>query len=162
MAKNEVTVIDSETGEVLEGKAHVISERAASGVMIGGVAYDVVQLVNVPTLKHESGETVCFRIEMPIYSSENTVTEDVNIPGEGKRTIERVNIVKVARVTELSSGQLMEYVCNAITADNLETAYPNDTYVGKSFAVQKLGTVAGKRYKEVKIIEIQPKALQPA
>lgn len=155
MAKNEMTVIDKETGEILQGKEFAISEQAASGVMIGGVAYKVKQLVNVPTLKQESGETVCFRIDMPIYESESTKEEIVE--RNGQKVVEtKITVVRVARVTELGSGQLMEYVCNAITADNLETAYPDHGYVGKCFAVQKLGLVAGKRYKDVKIIEIEP------
>lgn len=145
-------VMDEGTGEVFSSKEVAKVAAAASGVMVGGVAYKVVEQVNVPTLKHDSNETVCFTILAPIFvSSSPAQPEAFNADGSVK-----MNDVSVARVRELTNGQVFEYVCNAITADSLKGAYPNDTYVGKSFAIKKLGVVAGKRYKDVQIIEIAP------
>lgn len=115
-----------------------------NAVMIGGVLFEMVKRVNVPTLKHESGDTIVIRAELPIR------TEIQTGENEGKE-------INILRVTELTTGTEFEYVCNAITADVLEGAYPDKAYVGKSFAITKLGTVAGKRYKEVDVVEIQPK-----
>lgn len=153
--RNTAEVIDQDTGEVLTGKDVAISKQAAAAVMINGAKFNVKRLVNVPTLKHESGETVCFRIDQPLYESESIQEQEVIVDGV-KRMVTKINTVTVARVMELSSGQPHEYVCNAITADNLRSAYPDDSYVGKYFAVRKGNVVAGKRYKEVDIVEIEP------
>lgn len=144
MPKGEV--MDTETGEVFTSKEVAVSQKAASGVMIAGKKFSMVKQVNVPTLKQETGETVAIRIEAPIRTEENSSAD------EKKAGIEK--FINVVRVTELGSGQPFEYVCNAITADNLRGSYQNDTYVGKSFAIRKGGTVQGKRYKDVQIIEI--------
>lgn len=153
--ENENEHIDPDTGEVLTSKEVTISQQAASGVVIGGTAYKVLKRVNLPTLKHESGETVCVRIDDPIRLEKNIVKETVKVNGTDT-DIEREVYLNVVRVTELSSGQPFEYVCNAMTADNLRGAYPENGYVGHSFAIQKLGTVAGKRYKETNVLEIGP------
>lgn len=138
--------VDQETGEVTEtpeGREVTIPEKTGTRVLIGGEAYRIVKLVNVPTLKHESGETVCIRIDDKIRRTTNTQ--------DGKEVE-----LSVVRVTLLSSMQPFEYVCNAMTADNLHAAYPEDSYVGKCFAIQKRGVVAGKRYKETHVVEIEP------
>lgn len=152
---NEITRVDPDTGEVLTSKEVSISEKAASKVMIGGASYKIVKRVNLPTLKHESGETVCIRIDDPIRIETNTQRETVKVDGKDTEIVREVEL-SVVRVTELSSMQPFEYVCNAMTADNIHSAYPNDEYVGRSFAIQKLGTVAGKRYKETNVVEIEP------
>jgi len=155
-AKTEVQErVDPETGEVLTSKEISISQQAASGVVVGGKAYKIVKRVNLPTLKHESGEVVCVRIDDPIRLEKNIVRETVKVAGVDT-DIEREVELNVVRVTELTSGQPFEYVCNAMTADNLRGAYQDNSYVGKSFAIQKLGTVAGKRYKETNVVEIEP------
>lgn len=140
---------------VLESKNVQVTERAAAGVVIGGQTYGMVKQVNLPTLKHDTNETVAIRIDMPIREEVNYIKELVTVNGE-KQEITKENVINVVRVTELNSMQPFEYVCNAMTADNLRSAYPEHGYVGKSFAIQKLGVVAGKRYKETKIIEIEP------
>jgi hypothetical protein len=155
MAKNEVTTIDAETGEVLESTAVVTTSKAASGVMIGGIKYEVAALVNVPTLKHESGQTLAFKVLQPIYDTENEITEEVEVEGR-KVMATRRNTISVVRVEQLSDGKTYEYVCNAITADSFRTAYPEAGYIGRVFAVHKGNTVAGKRYKEVQILELKP------
>ncbi len=137
MAKSE---IETEGGEILTSQEVALAEKAASGVMVGGMKFKVKELVNVPTLKHDSETTVAFTVLAPIFENKG----------------ENDNMVSVVRVKELSSGQTFEYVCNAITQDSLRSAYPNDGYVGKSFAIKKLGTVQGKRYKDVQIVEIEP------
>ena len=147
--------VDPDTGEVLTTKAIVSQERQVKGVTIGGQQYDVVKRVNLPTLKHESGEIIAFRIDAPIREEKSTKQTEVTINGEKVKGTEETSI-NVVRVTEASSMREFEYVCNAMTADNLRSAYPSHDYVGKWFAVSKLGQVAGKRYKETHVIEIAP------
>jgi hypothetical protein len=144
--------INPDTGEVLTTKTFEVVEAKTTGVNIGGQTFNLVKRVNLPTLKHDSGETVAFRIDAPIR--EELSMREVKLAG-GQTGQEEVRI-NVVRVTEASSKREFEYVCNAMTADNIRGAYQDHSYVGHWFAVQKLGVVAGKRYKETNVIEIEP------
>jgi hypothetical protein len=154
MAKSQI--IDNETGEVIEaeGKALRISEQAAPAIMVNGMAIRVKKQVTLPTLKHDSGQTVLVRITDPFVSETSVEKKTVKVAGVDTE-IEEEKTLHIARVTELQSGENFTYVLNAITHDNIVGAYPNDDYVGKCFAIQKLGTVQGKRYKDVKVVEIE-------
>lgn len=137
-------------------------------IVVGDTEFDIVQQVNVPVLKHGSGETVLVRIEQPIRHELSSREIEVAVASgemvKGKQDTQ----IAVTRVTELNSGQLFNLVLNAITASELERTYNTENenkvpaYVGKCFAIRKLGTVQGKRYKDVQIIEIKPKAATPA
>lgn len=127
-----------------------------TSVLIGDQAFKVKQQVNVPVLKHESGVTVAIRIEQPIRHELSEREEEVILgTGEVVKGKKETNIA-VVRVTELSSNQLFNLVLNAIAASEFERAYPENGYVGKCFAIKKMGVVAGKRYKDVQIVEIEP------
>jgi hypothetical protein len=130
-------------------------EASINDVTVAGVKVKVMEQVNVPTLKHDTGEVVMIRFDLPIKQSVQYQDKEVIIDGV-KRMSKVENIINVARVTEFTSKQAFEYVCNAITADTLDSAYPNNSYVGQWFAIKKLGVVAGKRYKEVQIVRVEP------
>lgn len=145
--------VNPDTGEVLTTTAPAMRDKSTEVVMIDGKAHEVVKLVNLPTLKHESGKVVAFRVDAPIRIETSKREEEVTMDGV-KKTVTIETPINVVRVTEWGSKQPFEYVCNAMTADNLRSAYPDHEYVGRIFAVQKLGLVAGKRYKETNIIEL--------
>lgn len=131
-------------------------DRIGGNILIGDQEFKVKQQVNVPTLKHDSGKAVTVRIELPIRFETSTREEEVTLStGEIVKGTKDTQIA-VVRVTELTSGLAFNYVCNAITASELNRAYPDNAYVGKCFAIRKLGVVAGKRYKGVEILEIEP------
>lgn len=140
---------------ISESKAVAVVAPTMQGVTVGGATFNVVNRVNLPTLKHEDGETVAIRVDSQIREEVTYKEEEVIIQGV-KQTITKENVINVVRVTELNSNQPFEYVCNAMTADNLRSAYPENGYVGKFFAILKKGTAAGKRYKETEIVEIAP------
>lgn len=154
MAKSQV--IDNETGEVVEteGKALKVSEQATPAIMVNGMAIRVKKQVTLPTLKHDSGQTVLVRITDPFTSEASVEKKTVKINGVDTE-VEEEKTIHIARVTELQSGENFTYVLNAITHDNIVGAYSDDSYVGKCFAIQKLGVVQGKRYKDVKVVEIE-------
>jgi hypothetical protein len=130
---------------------------AAGSVMIAGNEFEIAQQVTVPVLKHESGETIAVTLVAPILAEDQFDTKIDEETGEvlSQKFKGKIN---VGRVTELSTGQLFQYVFNAISASELRNAYPSDGYVGKSFLIKKLGVVAGRRYKDVQILELKPKA----
>lgn len=155
MAKAPQTA-EMETG-ILESKAVVVREAGANAVMVEGQKFEIVRRVNVPTLKQETGETVTFKIIQPLEDKVNYETKEMTVDGVKKMVTEEKHIT-IARVIPIGSNDEFEYVCNAMTSDNLRSTYPNHDYVGKYFAVQKRGVVAGKRYKEVEVVEIRPAA----
>jgi hypothetical protein len=157
MTKNVPAVVE---GETLEAKAIEAIGGGAQAVMLAGQTFDVVNQVNLPTLKHETGETIAIEITDAIREEVNYKDVIKTIDGE-KKMVREENIINVGRVRELNSGQMFEYVYNAMTADNLRGAYPDQTYLGRFFAIQKLGVVQGKQYKQTNIVEIKPREAQP-
>lgn len=151
MPKQDEIATNDETN--FTGKEVAVNRTGPSGVMIGGKVFAVIQQVNVPTLKHETGETVAVRLMQKINLDESSREIEVTVDGV-KTTATQTNEINVIRVTELGSNQLFNLVLNAITASELRSAYPDHSYVNKCFAIKKLGTVAGKRYKDVQIVEI--------
>lgn len=124
-------------------------------VLIGDTEYKVKSQVNVPTLKHDTGKAITVQILLPIRTEISSREEEVTLSTGEVVKGTKENPINVVRVRELSSGLQFNYVCNAITASEFRRAYPEDAYVGKFFAIRKLGVVAGKRYKGVEILEIE-------
>lgn len=149
---------DQNTAEAENGDLNALtvqSDRTGpKAVLIGDQQFKVKQQVNVPVLKHDTGVTVAVRIENPIRHEVSTREIEVDTP-DGKVKGTQEGTISVVRVTELTSGLLFNLVLNAITASEFERAYPDNGYVGKMFAIKKMGVVAGKRYKDVQIVEIE-------
>lgn len=142
-------------GDNLNALAVRAERHSPKAVLVGDQSYSVKQQVNVPTLKHDTGVTVAIRIEQAIRRELTSREEEVTLAnGEIVKGIKEGTLA-VVRVTELGSGQLFNLVLNSITASELDRAYEDQSYVGKSFAIRKMGTVAGKRYKDVQIVEIE-------
>lgn len=141
---------------IVVSKEVAMTEHTTNSVMINGKEYVVAKRVNVPTLKHNDNEWISIRIDAPIRVEVNEINEEVVVAGV-KQIATREAEINVVRVTELYSGQEMEYVCNTMTADNFRSTYPDNGYVGRTFAVYKRGLAPGKRYKETEVVEIAEK-----
>lgn len=142
--------------DVVVSKAAEVVTEAPKNVSIGGVEYGIAARVNLPTLSQKVGDTIAIQIDAPIRAETNYKEEEVMVDGV-KRTVTKENIINVVRVTELNTNQPFEYVCNAMTADNLRSAYPDDGYVGRKFAILKKDRAPGKQYMETEIVELQAK-----
>lgn len=143
--------------EVVVSKAAEIVQEAPKNVSINGTVYEIAARVNLPTLTQKEGETVAIRIDAPIRQETSYKDEDVMVDGV-RRTVQKENIINVVRVTELNSNEPFEYVCNAMTADNLRGAYPEASYVGKLFAIYKGARAPGKQYIQTDIVELAAKS----
>lgn len=155
---------DQETGEIIEptgssltlyAKPGEVQAGAAQLVDIGGVEYKIAKRVNLPILKHEDGETLAVRIDQAIVEEPTVRDVQVKTP-TGVQTFQEESTINVVRVTELYSKEPFNLVLNTMSAGDLRNAYPDHSYVGKMFAIQKVGLVAGKRYKQVNVVEIEP------
>jgi hypothetical protein len=73
----------------------------------------------------------------------------------GKKIDDAKEPAILADVVDLSTGEFGQIICAKLVRDALNDAYANDTYVGKSFAVE-LMRVPEKRYNMLKtFIEIE-------
>lgn len=146
----------AKTSEIAAAKppALVAATDAEQFALVGGLKVKVKKEVTVPTLKQETGQTVFIQITDPIR--QETTEEKKKVKVEGVDTeITEEKTINVVRVNDLrDNGRAKAYVLNAIAASELRDAYPNDGYVNLYFAITKGGTVAGKRYKDVTVVEI--------
>lgn len=140
---------------VLYAKPGEVQAGAAQSVMVNGIAYKIARRVNVPILKFEDGETIAVRIDMPI-NEEPTIRDVVGTVDGVRKVMQEEGFINICRVTEMYSNEPFNVVLPVMAAGDLRNAYPNHAYVGKTFAMQKAGLVAGKRYKQVNVVEIEP------
>lgn len=129
----------------ITGKEVARYDQTAGAIMLGGVALDVVEQVTIPILKYNDGDVIVITPQLPI--SEEDQIDDKTGEVKGK--------INVVRVVEFGTGQLFNVVLGTVAAGELRDAYPEHSYVGKTFALRKIGLVAGKRYKDVQIVEVK-------
>jgi hypothetical protein len=116
-------------------------------LVIGGRKFAVKRVVTLPLLKHLDGQVVMVQINSPIYTGNQVPAEK----GSANATAKPADLCDVL---ELNTGRKMQYIVAAVAKSNFETKYPNQSYVGKYFAIRKGEKREGKRYRDYEIIEI--------
>lgn len=148
MSKKTSETVNAETGEVTEttqpSTPMTISQKAMT--LPNGVVVTMVKQVTLPLLKHGDGETVVFTALETMFTGKQLKAKN---PGEPLP--KRATIVKVL---DAKTGQTMQYIVPAVLEDTWKTDYPDNSYVGKAFAIQKLPKVEGKRHKDLIIVEV--------
>lgn len=123
---------------------------ARPSISIGGVDITdikVIRKVTYPTLSHtRDGQSIAFKVESAYAESKKDIAQPDGTKN-GKRAI-------IVIVTDLTDGIEKQYVVPSILQNIWDTDFEGDTYVGKSFAVQKLAKRDGKRYRDLNIVEI--------
>lgn len=61
----------------------------------------------------------------------------------------------LAEVIDLPTGEEGQITCSEVLKDALNQGYPNDGYVGKSFAIMKHAIEGDKKYATFSIVEIE-------
>jgi hypothetical protein len=117
-------------------------------VNVGGRKFTVTKQVTLPLLKHGDGQIVTIKVTSQIYIGRQLVTPD-------SKTNPATKPADLVRVIDLLTGRPMIYIVSAVVKSTFETEYPDNAYVGKSFAIHKLQKVEGKRYKGFEILEIE-------
>lgn len=64
----------------------------------------------------------------------------------------------IASVVDVQTGETAMLICPAVLAGNLREQYPKDSYVGKTFYMEKLPKRPGKRYFDFSLVEVEGKA----
>lgn len=136
-----VEATDEVTGEIM---ALPVLTGVTPTIEINGKHITLKKSVNKVLLRHADGQTVFFTVI-------SKIREGKEIKGS---TMAAAQLVTVHEVT---TGQEMDYIVNAVLKGLWEDEYPKDGYVGKSFAVYKQGKAPGKRYSNISLSEITVK-----
>lgn len=115
-------------------------------VLSDGTVLKVARRVTLPQLKQKDGQIVVIRFLEPYYKAKQILDKDGN-PTKDEPP-------HVARVFDLESGHEYQYIVAAVVQSAFKDDYPNDGYVGKTFAIQMIGKAEGKRHKDYSVIEL--------
>lgn len=137
----QVEAADGETGEIV---ALPVLTGATPSIELNGKTITLKKVVNRVLLRHADGQTVFVTIMGPTF-------EGKEIKGS---TMAKATLVNV---TEVTTGQEMQYIVNAVLQGLWDDEYPKNAYVGKSFAIYKQGKAPGKRYSNISLSEITVK-----
>jgi len=102
--------------------------------------------VTLPTIKLEDNTTYYLRFDSEI-KTEMTVEQSGKDKGQEKE-------IDVVNATNLELDTQGRIVVGFVLKKELELAYPDSDYVGKSFEITKK-KVDGKRYKAYEVFEIE-------
>jgi hypothetical protein len=127
------------------------SEAPANGAeqqkAVSGPKFRRVQQVTVPTLKLENEVATPIKIETPMTTSS---ASRVGADGKPEKP------ATVVRAIDLRTGEAVQVVVPTVLQSNLNTHYPNNSYVGKSFEVTMHPQQGRQRYRTVDVWEIEP------
>lgn len=110
------------------------------------------KLITLPTLvMKEASEPRILRFDtaMRVSTFDN---KKGGAKGDGGKRIEEP--ATVAAVTDMQSGEQMQFIVPSVVKANLEREYADNDYVLKIFRIQCLGKRVGKRYRDFSIMEV--------
>jgi hypothetical protein len=125
--------------------------------------FEIVRHVTLPQIKlPDDGSALYLRFEKAIETarqleamktrrSKNATTESTETP---------LPPPQVAEVTNLQTGELGQFIVNAVLESNLNESYPDEGYVKKCFSIKQLSLKKGRggySYKTFEILEIRLK-----
>lgn len=129
------------------GELHVMSTQTT----IGNLVFVKVKSVTRPILKMDGSKPVYFKVEGAIHLAPA-------MEGGRKQKDAAGNELpppEIMFVTNLETGEESTIVVNKVLGSELQSVYPSDAYVGKSFAVEKIAPAGNKRYATFQISEIE-------
>lgn len=115
--------------------------------------FKAVRPVTLPAIViKKEGDVRYLRIEDKMYvgpkQPDKTDKDGKIIPAMDPPTL--------CHVTDVATGEMGTFVIPSMVSGNLSEQYPDDSYVGKTFAIQHKGKRDGKRYADFQVAEIAP------
>jgi hypothetical protein len=116
-----------------------------------GLKFKVKKNVTLPLLKLEDGGAIFIRADEPIFLAKEIegTRARKNAEGQVQQPPHLLN------VTNLETGEQMQIIANEVLKSTLEDAYPDTSYVGKSFRVERKPIQKGKKYATFTVAEIE-------
>lgn len=118
-------------------------------VTVGGKTYGC-RHVTMPTINPGVGEPRILRIDSPIRVS----TYVDKTTADGNRAAKQKEPAKVCTVTNMETGEIANWLVPTVAYKELTEKYPEDSYVGKIFAFQKMAKRPGKNYFDIQLTEL--------
>jgi hypothetical protein len=115
------------------------------------------KLLTRPVIKWQVDKTRYFKIENAMHIGKEIKARRNADPNEKAK-----EPATICNVIDLENGALAQLIVNAVLKSVLTEEYPNDTYVGKCFAVTKQSRQPGKQYDPFNIEEIEDPNAQKA
>ena len=144
-----VEQVDNDTGEVTVVAAvpsASLSQMAQQTTVIGGKTYKLARKVTLPLLKQKENEIVTVKILTAMKEGKKIEKGDA-----AQRAMPPAILCNVLDLADMGEKQ---YIIPAVLKGVFEDEFPNDTYVGKSFAILAMPKETGKRYKPFAVNEI--------
>lgn len=141
MAKSNLQAVetaDAQTGEILPSPQS--TSHRAMVTTINGKTVRLVKELSLPVLSTREGQTVMF-----------TIKDAIKL---GKKLDEKKDAAHICTVTNLENGANYTYLVPAVVQSVFADEYPENSYVGKSFAVLNNGKREGKRHIDYSVVEI--------
>ncbi len=107
------------------------------------------KLLTRPVLKLEQDKPRYIKVEKAMFIGKDIKARNAD-PDEKKK--EPATIIDAIN---LETREPVQIVANAVLKSVLNEEYPNDGYVGKCFAITKMGRQPGKQYNPFHIEEIE-------
>jgi hypothetical protein len=144
MAKN--TAAATQTTDVDHASA-----QGAAATAKPAFKFKVKKHVTLPLLKIEESVPVYIRVTEPIFLAKEIEGTRARKNAEG--AVQQPP--HLANVTNLETGEEMQIIANEVLKSSLEDAYPDASYVGKSFEIVRKPIQKGKKYVTFTITEIE-------
>jgi hypothetical protein len=118
-------------------------------VTIGGRSYQVRQQVTRTVLsQREMADGTVFAVMIETKAIQRLENYD---PADA----DAMKPPFVCNIVNLDSGEFQVLVMNAVLLSEIQRGYPDDSYVGKKFLIQRNKVIGGKRYRGYKVVEIE-------
>lgn len=130
--------------DTAQGSAVAVVPPANLGAMIAP-GFKVTRQVILPTLSLQVNEPVTLIVTGKMYQS--TYTD----PDPKKQKEKPATVMPVGNVV---TGEAMNLLVPAVMESALSESYPDGDYVGKTFMVCKMPKRPGKRYFDIKLVEV--------
>lgn len=118
-------------------------------------AFKIVSHVTVPVLKIDGTRPVFITFLEPIHiapeSDKMRAAREADIAA-GKMV---KPVPEICKVRNLEDGGVYQVVANEVFKSEIRQAYPDNSYVNKSFAVNKFAPEGNKKYATFQIAEIE-------
>jgi hypothetical protein len=124
---------------------------APNPVASTGFKFKVKKHVTLPLLKQEDGKPIYIKTTGAIFQAKELEGQRARKNAEGQVQ----QPPHLMHVTNLETGEEMQIIANEVLKSTLEDAYPNESYVGKSFAVERKPIQKGKKYATFTVTEIE-------
>ena len=156
-----VETVDTVTGEVTNvpatgGDGAMVIQAGNVGV-IGGMRFKVKAVVNRPVLAIDNLLDVWTFVKPEALMYEGKEVKVVRKETEGGGTF--TSKATLLDVIELGSNNPAVIVCGSVLKSTLNEKFPDGSYVGKFLGI-KFRRVAGKNYKQVDMVELEPEAVE--